>query len=133
MIEAILALSLNSRQVCAVSLDQSQIYACYPMAIGKQSTPTPTGQFEVTRLVSDPQYVSCQTGKNYGTGFLGDYAIVTNLDTVIPNCKFAIHGTNTRQANVRNGDMISGGCANMLNSDIEHLVTNFSIQGGIIN
>ena len=131
MIEAVLAIDLQLRQLCAISVDLSQSYACYPIAIGKQSTPTPTGNFEVSRLVSDPQYVSCQTGVNHGTGFLGDYAIVTNLDTVLPNCKFAIHGTNSPHE-VLNRKAITGGCNRMLNEDISEIVNNYRFTKGIV-
>lgn len=130
MIEVFLIINLQTKQLCAINLETQQTEACYPIGIGKSSSPTPIGEFEVTRLVSQPQYVSCQTGTNHGIGFLGEYAIVTDLDTVLPNCKFAIHGTSKREDL---GKEISGGCVRMYNPDIQHLINSFSIQTGRID
>lgn len=131
MIDAILAINLQARQLCTVDLQTRHQLECYPIAIGAEATPTPIGKFEVTRLVNNPQYVSCQTNINHGSGFLGDFAIVTNLDTSVENCKFAIHGTPERLEHLI-GEDVTGGCNRMRNKDINHLNTNYIIHGGFI-
>lgn len=128
MIEAFLQLNIDARQLCAVDLHTRNVVHCYPVAVGKTNTPTPQGVFQVTNLVKNPEYVSCQTGINYGPGFLGDYAIVTNLPTVVANCPMAIHGTN--KPNLV-GLPVSAGCARMTNKDITHLIENFKFDGGL--
>lgn len=129
MIDVFLVLNLSTRQLCAVNISTDVLEACYPVAIGKPSTPTLTGNFQVTNVVKNPQYVSCQTGVNQGFGFLGSHAIVTNLATTIPNCPMAIHGTNKENLI---GLEVSGGCGRMKNSDIQHLIQNFNFVEGIV-
>ena len=128
MIEAFLQLNIAARQLCAVNIHSRNVVHCYPIAVGAAKTPTPQGVFQVTNLVKNPEYVSCQTGINHGKGFLGAYAIVTNLPTVVANCPMAIHGTN--KPNLV-GLPVSAGCARMTNKDIEHLMKTFRFDGGV--
>ncbi len=72
----------------------------YPVATGKESTPTPTGTFTVINKQLDP-------GGPYGTRWLG-----------LSIKGYGIHGTNAPESI---GTAASNGCIRMFNSDIEEL------------
>ncbi len=74
----------------------------YPVAIGKPSTPTPTGAYKIMTKIVNP-------GGILGTRWLG-------LD--IPNGPYGIHGTNNPSSI---GQEISNGCIRMFNQDVEAL------------
>ena len=104
---------------------------CYDVAIGKPSTPTPTGEFYFKRIVENPQYVSHLTGVNYGAGFLGEWAIETNLKGV-DGAVVGIHGTN-QESSI--GQAVSGACIRLHNNNIREFVQNYAqgvIKGKII-
>ncbi len=72
----------------------------YPVATGKDTTPTPTGTFTVINKQLDP-------GGPYGTRWLG-----------LSIKGYGIHGTNAPESI---GTAASNGCIRMFNSDIEEL------------
>ena len=125
-----LLINLQLRQLCVVeaNVPTDHMIACYPVAVGKQNTPTPTGNFKITRVVQNPSFVSCRTGVDHGKGFLGDLALVTNRETS-SGCSFAIHGTNREDLI---GLEVSEGCLRLRNRDINHIEQNFLpyIEGG---
>lgn len=71
----------------------------YPVAIGKESTPTPTGQFSITHKLKNP-------GGPFGTRWM----------SFKPH--YGIHGTN--QPGLI-GKRVSLGCVRMFNQDVEEL------------
>lgn len=72
----------------------------YPVATGKEDTPTPTGVFEVINKQLDP-------GGPYGTRWLG-----------LSKRGYGIHGTNDPSSI---GTAASNGCIRMFNEDVEKL------------
>ncbi len=72
----------------------------YPVAIGKKSTPTPTGQFSVVNKAPNP-------GGVFGAYWLG-----------LSATGYGIHGTNN-PASI--GKEISNGCIRMHNRDVLEL------------
>lgn len=72
----------------------------YPVATGKESTPTPTGTFTIINKQLNP-------GGPYGTRWLG-----------LSKKGYGIHGTNAPESI---GSAASNGCIRMFNSDIEEL------------
>ncbi|MBR5535314.1 MAG: L,D-transpeptidase family protein [Clostridia bacterium] len=72
----------------------------YPVAIGKDSTPTPQGTFTIINKQLNP-------GGPYGTRWLG-----------LSKKGYGIHGTNAPESI---GTAASNGCIRMYNSDIEEL------------
>lgn len=74
----------------------------YPVAVGKPSTPTPTGVYKIITKIVKP-------GGILGTRWMG-------LD--IPDGPYGIHGTNN-PASI--GKEISNGCIRMYNQDVEEL------------
>lgn len=116
-----LLINLQLRQMCVMDIQTTHLVACYPVAIAKEPGLTPLGRFEINRVVTNPSYVSCQTGVNYGQGFLGNLALVTNKETE-PGCAFAIHGTNDESLI---GQEVSAGCIRVRNRDLAHLESTY--------
>lgn len=80
----------------------------YPVAVGKPSTPTPNGNYQVVNKSVNP-------GGVLGTRWLG---------LSIPNGPYGIHGTNNPSSI---GQAISLGCIRMHNSDIETIFPEVNI------
>ena len=95
-----------------ISLEDQKLYVIsgkkllrkYPIAIGKPSTPTPTGVYAITERVVNP---------NGGDGAYSSRGLEFSKEL-----NLAIHGTNDTQSI---GRAISGGCIRMYNQDIEKL------------
>ncbi len=84
----------------------------FPIAIGKQETPTPKGRWHVQnkKILSDPS--------PFGTHWIG-----LNLPA------YGIHGTN-EAASI--GTAASGGCIRMHNADVKYLFGRISIGTPVI-
>jgi len=74
----------------------------YPVGVGKSSTPTPTGSYNVVNKILHP-------GGALGSRWLG---------LSIPDGIYGIHGTNN-PASI--GGYVSNGCIRMYNKDVEEL------------
>lgn len=79
-----------------------KVYKVYPVAVGKPSTPTPTGTFIITNKAINP-------GGPYGVRWLGLSA---------PNGGYGIHGTNNPSSIGKN---VSNGCVRMYNKNVLEL------------
>jgi len=88
--------------------ENGQLARDYPIAIGKPSTPTPTGDWKIIAKIKHP-------GGILGTRWLG-------LD--IPNGPYGIHGTPHPWTI---GKAISHGCIRMYNHDVEELFKNVRV------
>lgn len=80
----------------------------YPVAVGKPSTPTPTGHYKVVNKVVNP-------GGVLGTRWMG---------LSIPNGNYGIHGTSNPSSI---GTYASAGCIRMYNKDVEKLFPQVAI------
>ncbi len=92
----------------------------YPVAVGKQSTPSPSGDFKITTRLENPTYY--RPGKVIGPGAenpLGTRWIGLNQKG------YGIHGTNAPQSI---GKSASHGCIRMAKKDLEELFT--QVRGG---
>jgi len=87
------------RRILTVFNDQKP-YAQFPVAIGKSSTPSPIGQWNIINK-----------GVNWGTGFGTRW-----LGLNVPWGVYGIHGTNKPWSI---GSMASHGCFRMFNKDVE--------------
>lgn len=85
----------------------------YPIAVGKQSTPTPLGIYKVVNKVVNP-------GGVLGTRWLG---------LNIPGGNYGIHGTNNPSSI---GKFISNGCIRMQNQDVERIFPLIAIGTPVI-
>ncbi|WP_027717160.1 L,D-transpeptidase family protein [Desulfovirgula thermocuniculi] len=80
----------------------------YPVAVGKPSTPTPTGNYRIVNKIVNP-------GGMLGTRWMG-------LD--IPGGNYGIHGTSDPSSI---GRAVSNGCIRMFNHHIEELFPQVAI------
>ncbi len=90
-----------------------RIIKTYPVAVGKHSTPTPLGNYQVVNKIVNP-------GGALGTRWLG---------LNIPGGNYGIHGNNNPSSI---GKYISNGCIRMYNHDIEELFPKINIGTPVI-
>ncbi|WP_352418193.1 L,D-transpeptidase [Proteiniborus sp.] len=83
-----------------------QWYKSYPIAIGKPSTPTPTGTFTIVNRAVNP-------GGPFGARWLG-----------LSKPHYGIHGTNNPSSI---GKAVSNGCVRMYNNDVIELANTVPI------
>jgi lipoprotein-anchoring transpeptidase ErfK/SrfK len=110
--------SLSDRQMAV--LDHGVVIAMFPLAIGADSSPSPSGEFQVVSRVSNPTYyhpgrviLSCKDNP------LGTRWIRRGKKD------HGIHGTNAPKSV---GHAASHGCIRLRNRDIEQLFT--KLRGG---
>jgi len=99
---------LNTRTLSFYS--GQNLLSIYPVAIGKPSTPTPTGSYQVVNKVINP-------GGVLGTRWMG-------LSIPTEKGSYGIHGTNN-PASI--GKAISNGCIRMYNHHVEELFSQVRI------
>lgn len=98
-----------------IILEQRQLYLyiknkldrTFPVAIGKQSTPTPTGNFSILNKIKNP----------YNPGLGTRWMQFTYR-------MHGIHGTNQPQLI---GQAVSNGCVRMYNQDVEYIFPQVTI------
>ena len=112
-----LVLKLSERKVYVYQGDK--VEASYPVAIGKSSTPTPTGNFEVFQMVVDPIWESPWTGEVFPPGANSALGLRWIGFAQLPNGVVGFHGTPTISSI---GKAASNGCVRMHN---EHVVELF--------
>ena len=95
-------------------LENGDLVKSYRVAVGRRSTPTPTGTFRITQRVKNPgwwgpdrQVIAPGPGNPVGTRWIG-------LDAK----GYGIHGTNAPRSI---GQAASAGCVRMKNRDVEDL------------
>jgi hypothetical protein len=107
----LLLVSLPDRQLALIA--NGQVKKVYPVAVGKDSTPTPTGSFRIVMRVTDPTYylegkVIVPGPRNpLGTRWMG-----------LGYKGYGIHGTNAPNSI---GKAASHGCIRMAKHDLEEL------------
>jgi len=94
-------LVIDVRLALLAVVDQGRVIATFPVALGKEGTPTPVGVFRITR--------KAEWGGGFGTRWLG---------LNVPWGIYGIHGTNKAWTV---GGYESHGCIRMLNADVEAL------------
>jgi L,D-transpeptidase ErfK/SrfK len=105
--------SLVDREL--VVFEDGDVIARFPVAVGAEVSPTPTGEFRIISRVSNPTYYRPGTvipaGKNnpLGTRWLG-----------LSQKGYGIHGTNAPRSI---GTAASHGCIRLRNRDMERLFT----------
>jgi len=107
----LLLVSLPDRQLALI--ESGQVKKVYPVAVGKDSTPSPTGSFQIVARVTDPTYyhegkVIAPGPRNpLGTRWMG-----------LGYKGYGIHGTNAPNSI---GKAASHGCIRMAKRDLEEL------------
>jgi len=107
----VLVVSLSDKRMAVV--DHGAVRKIYPVAVGKPSTPSPTGTFRVISRVANPTYYHNGTvvlpgaGNPVGTRWIG-----------LSERGYGIHGTNAPGSI---GKAASHGCIRMKQRDLEEL------------
>lgn len=105
--------SIPDRQLAV--LEDGQVIATFPVAVGAAVSPSPVGEFQIVTRVANPTYYRpgnvIPAGKNnpVGTRWLG-----------LSHKGYGIHGTNVPKSI---GHAASHGCIRLRNEDIERLFT----------
>jgi lipoprotein-anchoring transpeptidase ErfK/SrfK len=113
----LIVVSLEDRKLALV--EDGQIKKVYTVAVGKPSTPSPTGTFTIARRVKDPTYshngktVLPGPGNPVGTRWMG-----LNIKG------YGIHGTNEPKSI---GKAASHGCIRMAKKDLEEMYAMVSV------
>jgi lipoprotein-anchoring transpeptidase ErfK/SrfK len=106
-----IVVSLPDRKLALI--EDGQVTKIYPVAVGKESTPSPTGTFTIANRVTNPTYyhkgqVIPQGPQNpIGTRWIG-----------LDQKGYGIHGTNAPRSI---GKAASHGCIRMAKKDLEEL------------
>ncbi len=107
----VIIVSLEDRRLAL--LEDGQVKQVYTVAVGKDSTPSPTGTFTIVRRVANPNYTHdgqvIPPGPNnpVGTRWMG-----------LSKRGYGIHGTNAPKSI---GKAASHGCIRMARGDLENL------------
>lgn len=112
-----LVLRLRERRVYVYRGDR--VETSYPVAIGKPSTPTPTGTFQVFQMIKDPIWRNPWTGQVTRPGANSALGLRWIGFNQRPNGIIGFHGTPTVNSI---GRAASNGCVRMRN---EHVVELF--------
>ncbi|MEM1425546.1 MAG: L,D-transpeptidase [Cyanobacteria bacterium P01_H01_bin.130] len=121
--EVHLVLRLRERRVYVYKGDR--VEASYPVAIGKASTPTPRGTYEVFQLVENPVWQSPWTGRVTKPGPDSALGVRWIGFAQLSNGIIGFHGTPTVNSI---GHAASNGCVRMFNHDVVKLFE--SVQMG---
>jgi L,D-transpeptidase catalytic domain len=109
--QRLIVVSLEDRKLALV--EDGQVRKIYKVAVGKPSTPSPTGTFTIERRVANPVYqhdgktIQPGPGNPVGTRWMG-----LNVRG------YGIHGTNAPKSI---GKAASHGCIRMAKADLEEL------------
>ncbi len=109
----VIVVSLEDRKLAL--LEDGQVKKVYSVAVGKPSTPSPTGTFTIERRVMNPTYhhngktVLPGPGNPVGTRWMG-----------LSKHGYGIHGTNEPNSI---GKAASHGCIRMAKADLEEFYT----------
>ncbi len=109
----VLVLSIRDRKLAL--MEDGGVVKVYDVAVGKSSTPSPTGEMKITNKVVDPTYYHkgavVKPGKSNPLG---------NRWMGLSETGYGIHGTNV-QSSI--GKAASHGCFRMRKHDVEELFT----------
>lgn len=106
-------LRLSERRVYLYEDDE--ISASYPVAIGKSSTPTPTGEFKIFQLIENPIWKNPWTGEITEPGANSALGLRWIGFAEMSNGIIGFHGTPTVSSI---GKAASNGCVRMRNEDV---------------
>lgn len=111
-----LVLRLGERRVYVYRGDRA--VNSYPVAIGKSSTPTPTGTFQVFQMIENPVWQSPWTGRITNPGADSALGLRWIGFAQMSNGVIGFHGTPTVNSI---GQAASNGCVRMHNRDVLEL------------
>jgi lipoprotein-anchoring transpeptidase ErfK/SrfK len=112
-IHRVVLVSIPDRKLAVI--ENGNVIATFPVAVGAASSPSPTGEFQIVNRVANPTYyrpgLVIPSGKSnpVGTRWVG-----------LSQKGYGIHGTNAPRSV---GHAASHGCIRLRNRDIERLFT----------
>ena len=112
-IHRVVLVSIPDRKLAV--LENGNIIATFPVAVGAAASPSPTGEFQIVNRVANPTYYRPGTvipsgkGNPVGTRWVG-----------LSRKGYGIHGTNAPRSI---GHAASHGCIRLRNRDMERLFT----------
>jgi lipoprotein-anchoring transpeptidase ErfK/SrfK len=110
-VHRVVLVSIADRRLAVI--ENGNVLAYFPVAVGAAVSPSPTGEFEIVNRVADPAYyhdgvvMAASENSPVGTRWIG-----LNLKG------YGIHGTNAPQSI---GQAASHGCIRLKNRDVERL------------
>lgn len=110
-VKRVVVVSIPDRKLAV--LEDGEVIASFPIAVGAVASPSPTGEFQIVSRVANPTYYKPGTvipaGKDnpVGTRWLG-----------LSQKGYGIHGTNVPKSV---GHAASHGCIRLRNHDVEQL------------
>lgn len=117
-----LVLSLRSRRVYLYR--GRMLISSYPVAIGTDETPTPQGEFTVSKMVENPVWQSPWTGEIHAPGPNSALGLRWIEFASTEAGSFGFHGTPTIESI---GQAASNGCVRMYNEDVVALFSQVSV------
>lgn len=108
-----LVLSISQRRVFAYQYDT--VLSSFPVAVGKPSTPTPTGEFTIFEMIEDPTWQNPWTGEIRQPGADSALGLRWIGFAELPNGVIGFHGTPTVSSI---GQAASNGCVRLRNEDV---------------
>jgi lipoprotein-anchoring transpeptidase ErfK/SrfK len=119
--QRIVLVSIPDRKLAV--LENGNVLATFPVAVGARWSPSPTGEFQIVSRVANPTYYHrgsvVPSGKDnpVGTRWLG-----------LSRPRYGIHGTNAPRSI---GHAASHGCIRLCNRDIEQLFTMLQVGDSV--
>ncbi|WP_075727451.1 L,D-transpeptidase family protein [Tissierella creatinophila] len=110
--DVIILIEVDKKRLSLINKKHENTISTYPIASGKESSPTPLGSFQIIKKSS--------WGEGFGSRWLG---------LNVPWGTYGIHGTN-KPGSI--GSNASAGCIRMRNSDIEDLYDKVSINTNVV-
>ncbi|MGD1896308.1 MAG: L,D-transpeptidase [Phormidesmis sp.] len=117
-----LVLSLRSRRVYLYR--GQMLISSYPVAIGTAETPTPQGEFTVSKMVENPVWQSPWTGEVHEPGPDSALGLRWIEFASTEAGAFGFHGTPTVDSI---GQAASNGCVRMYNEDVVALFSQVTV------
>ena len=122
-----IVLNLEMRRVYLYQNDM--LVSSYPVAVGTTQTPTPTGQFTVSKMIVDPIWQSPWTGEITPPGPDSALGLRWIEFATSEEGAFGFHGTPTIESI---GEAASNGCVRMRNEDVVALFSRVSVGTPVI-
>ncbi len=119
--QRVVLVSIPDRKLAV--LEDGQVLATFPVAVGAAISPSPTGEFQIVSRISHPTYYHpgkvIPSGKDnpLGTRWIG-----------LSQQGYGIHGTNAPRSI---GHAASHGCIRMRNRDVEQLFTMLQVGDAV--
>lgn len=110
--DVIILIEVDKKRLSLINRKHENIISTYPIASGKENSPTPLGSFQIIKKSS--------WGEGFGSRWLG-----LNVSWGI----YGIHGTN-RPGSI--GSNASAGCIRMRNSDVEDLYDKVTVNTNVV-